>query len=90
MWKLFPLFTIAFWNIAVANDDSVREVYYQGLVAPLSITPTFDKGYLIGLRRDRRVPAGWVADVQSCATRSEYSGQCPRRAVVLIVVSQPV
>jgi hypothetical protein len=38
------LFAATFCNAVFAAEP--REVYYQGFLAPLNITPTFDKGYL--------------------------------------------
>src|SRR5712692_883088 len=61
MWRLYLISTIAFSTAAVAND-SVREVYYQGLLAPQNVTPTFDKGYLIVYDFDQidvYRPDGW-------------------------------
>ncbi len=37
----------------MAFSAEPREVYYQGLLAPQSITPTFDKGYLFVYNFDR-------------------------------------
>jgi len=49
MFVPFLLFLSAFGAMASAQ---VRDVHYQGSLAPLNTAPTFDRGYLVVYDRD--------------------------------------
>ena len=44
-----------FLHSGLIHAGSITEVYYQGLLAPANITPTFDKGYLIVYNPERSI-----------------------------------
>jgi hypothetical protein len=56
MARWLPLVPLAALSIAVASAPVVRQVTYQGEIAPLNITPTLEHGYL--LTWDRNLDGG--------------------------------
>lgn len=51
MHRILLLFAVTLGNLGMAAAP--REIYYQGLLEPLNITPTFDKGYVFEYDRQK-------------------------------------